>query len=142
MMAHRFKLPLHRSQSLELILTLLALFCCAVQAETEPSPSAEGGAGLEGSISLQGISGGPVKQGVPDARPLAQTTFDVKQDNLTVASFTTDEQGRFRISLPPGHYRISKKDWKSRVGFFGPFAVEIAAGQVKQVHWNCETGMQ
>lgn len=83
-----------------------------------------------------------MKQGVPDARPLAQTTFDVKQDNLTVASFTTDEQGRFKISLPPGHYRVSKKDWKSKVGFFGPFAVKIAAGQVKQVQWNCETGMQ
>ena len=59
-----------------------------------------------------------------------------------VASFTTDDQGRFRISLPPGRYRISKKDWKSRVGFYGPFEVDVAAGQVKKVQWNCDTGMQ
>jgi hypothetical protein len=55
---------------------------------------------LEGSISLHGISGGPVKQGVPDSKPLANTTFVVKQGDLTITSFTTDDQGRFRISLP------------------------------------------
>ena len=83
-----------------------------------------------------------MKQGVPDSKPLANTTFDVKKGDLTVASFTTDNQGRFRISLPPGHYSISKKDWKSRVGFYGPFKVDIAAGQIKKVQWNCDTGMQ
>lgn len=100
------------------------------------------GSGLEGSISLHGISGGPVKQGVPDSKPLANTTFDVKKEDLTVTSFTTDDQGRFQISLPPGHYSISKKDWKIRVGYYGPFEVDIVAGQVKKVQWNCDTGMQ
>jgi hypothetical protein len=28
------------------------------------------------------------------------------------------------------------------VGFYGPFEVEIAAGQIKKVQWNCDTGMQ
>lgn len=88
------------------------------------------------------ISGGPVKQGVPDSKPLANTTFDVKKGDLTVASFTTDDQGRFWISLPSGHYSISKKDWKSRVGYYGPFEVDIATGQIKKVQWNCDTGMQ
>jgi len=105
-------------------------------------PSPEPGTGLEGSISLHGISGGPVKQGVPDSKPLANTTFVVKQGDLTITSFTTDDQGRFRISLPPGHYSISKKDWNSRVGFYGPFPVDITAGQIKKVQWNCDTGMQ
>ena len=105
-------------------------------------PSPEPGTGLEGSISLHTISGGPVRQGVPDSRPLANTTFVVKKADLTIASFTTDDQGRFRISLPPGHYSILKKDWKSRVGFYGPFEVDIAPDQVKKVHWNCDTGMQ
>ena len=134
--------PLNKQQSLELFLILLALSCCVVRAETQPTPPPEAGTGLEGSISLHTISGGPVKQGVPDSKPLANTTFDVKKGDLTVASFTTDDQGRFRISLPPGHYSISKKDWKSRVGFYGPFKVDIAAGQIKKVQWNCDTGMQ
>ena len=137
-----FHPALNKQQSLELFLTLIALFCCVARGETQPTPPPEPGTGLEGSISLHNISGGPVRQGVPDSKPLANTTFVVKKGDLTIASFTTDDQGRFRISLPPGHYRISKKDWKSRVGFFGPFEVEIAAGQIKKVQWNCDTGMQ
>ena len=137
-----FHPALNKQQSLELFLTLIALFCCVARAETQPTPPPEPGTGLEGSISLHNISGGPVRQGVPDSKPLANTAFVVKKGDLTIASFTTDDQGRFRISLPPGHYRISKKDWKSRVGFYGPFEVEIAAGQIKKVQWNCDTGMQ
>ena len=133
---------LNKQQSLELLLILLAPFICVAQAETQSMPSSEAGTGLEGSISLHGISGGPVKQGVPDSKPLANTTFVVKQGDLTITSFTTDDQGRFRISLPPGHYSISKKDWNSRVGFYGPFPVDITAGQIKKVQWNCDTGMQ
>src|SRR5882724_1722988 len=36
----------------------------------------------------------------------------VFESDKTIASFTTDDKGRFQISLPPGHYTISKKDWK------------------------------
>jgi len=133
---------LNKQQSLELFLILLALLCCVARAETQPIPPSEAGTGLEGSISLHGISGGPVRQGVPDSKPLANTTFVVKKGDLTVTSFTTDDQGRFRITLPSGHYSISKKDWKSRVGFYGPFEVDIAAGEIKKVEWNCDTGMQ
>ena len=124
------------------MLILLAPFICVAQAETQSMPSSEAGTGLEGSISLHGISGGPVKQGVPDSKPLGNTTFVVKKGDLTITSFTTDDQGRFRISLPSGHYSISKKDWNSRVGFYGPFPVDITAGQIKKVQWNCDTGMQ
>ena len=137
-----FHPALNKQQSLELFLTLIALFCCVARAETQPTPPPEPGTGLEGSISLHNISGGPVRQGVPDSKPLANTAFVVKKGDLTIASFTTDDQGRFRISLPSGHYSVSKKDWKSRVGFFGPFEVEIVAGQTKNVQWNCDTGMQ
>ena len=124
------------------MLILLAPFICVARAQTQSMPSSEAGTGLEGSISLHGISGGPVKQGVPDSKPLANTTFVVKKGDLTITSFTTDDQGRFRISLPSGHYTVSNKDWNSRVGFYGPFPIDITAGQIKKVQWNCDTGMQ
>jgi len=133
---------LSKQLSFELFLTLLALFCSVARAETQSTPLPEAGTGLEGSISLHNISGGPAREGVPDSKPLANTTFVVKKGEITIASFTTDDQGRFRISLPSGRYDISRKDWKSRVGFYGPFEVEIAAGQIKKVQWNCDTGMQ
>lgn len=118
---------------------MFALVCCVAGA---PTPSPQAATGVAGAITLHNISAGPVRQGVPDSRPLANTTFVVKKDDLTVASFTTDEQGRFRISLPPGHYLITKKDWKSRVGFFGPFEIDVAPGEMKNVEWKCDTGMQ
>ena len=124
------------------MLILLAPFLCVAQAETQSMPSPAPGTGLEGSIFLHSISGGPVKQGVPDSKPLANTTFVVKKGDLTITSFTTDDQGRFRISLSAGHYSISMKDWNSRVGFYGPFPIDITAGQIKKVQWNCDTGMQ
>jgi hypothetical protein len=133
---------LNKRPSLELFLLVLAVFCGVAGAQTQSTPLPEAGTGLAGSISLHTISGGPVRKGVPDSKPLANTTFVVKKDDLAIASFTTDEQGRFRISLPAGHYRVSKKDWKSRVGFYGPFEVDVTAGQMKRVQWNCETGMQ
>ena len=83
-----------------------------------------------------------MRDGVPDARPLAHTTFVVRREEQTVTEFTTDENGHFRVSLQVGRYTIRRKDWKSRVGFYGPFPVEITAGPVAKVRWNCETGMQ
>jgi hypothetical protein len=125
-----------------LLLLMLALFCCVTRAETPPTPSPEPETGLEGLISLHTIQGGPVRQGIPDSKPLASTTFVVNKGTETVASFTTDDQGRFHISLPSGHYSISKKDWKSRVGYYGPFEIDVVAGQIKKVQWDCDTGMQ
>ncbi len=133
---------MHKQPLLEFFLVALTLVCCVARVDAQPAPSPEAGSGLEGSITLHGVSGGPVKQGVPDFRPLAKMTFEVKKGEATVATFTTDDQGGFRISLPPGHYTITKKDWKSRVGFFGPFEVDVKAGEIAKVQWRCDTGMQ
>ena len=65
-----------------------------------------------------------------------------QKDNSTVASFKTNDEGRFKISLPPGHYTISRKDWNASIGSYGPFEVDVAAGQMKKVQWNCDTGLR
>jgi hypothetical protein len=80
--------------------------------------------------------------GVPDSSPLANTAFVVKKENRIVTSFNTDDQGGFRISLPSGHYAISLKDSKRAIGYYGPFEVDIAAGEIKKVQWTCDTGIR
>jgi hypothetical protein len=103
-------------------------------------PEAE--TGLEGVISISPIRGGPEMIGVPNARPFANIDFIVKKGDETVASFKTDEQGHFRIQLAPGHYTVSMKDGKRRIGRHGPFDVDVVAGQMKQVQWTCDSGMR
>ena len=127
---------------LPLLAVFLALFSRFVAAETQPTPKAEPETALEGVILVGPIQGGPTKQGVPDSRPLANTEFLVVKENSTVASFKTDDEGRFRISLASGHYTISRKDWKASIGSYGPFEVDVAAGQIKRVQWNCDTGIR
>ena len=121
---------------------LLTLFCGVIIAQTQLPLQPESGTGLEGVVSVGPIQGGPSRIGVLDSRPLANTAFVVKKGDRIVMSFNTDDQGRFRISLPSGHYAISMKDWKGVVGYYGPFEVDLAAGEIKKVHWNCDTGMR
>ena len=112
---------------------LLAVFPCIMMGETET--------GLEGVIVVSPAGAGPEQAGVPNSAPLANVDFDVKKREERVASFRTDDQGRFRISLAPGHYIISMKAGKHRMRS-GPFEVDVVAGQMKHVQWTCDSGMR
>lgn len=135
-------LSMHKPYLLSIFVVFLALFSRAVPAQPSPTPKPGPETALEGVISAGPIQGGPTKQGVPDSRPLPNIEFIVEKENRTVASFKTDDQGRFRIPLPPGHYTISRKEGKTAVGSYGPFEVDVAAGQVKKVQWSCDTGIR
>ena len=121
-------------------LVMLVFSCSIMMAEPTASPAA--GTGLEGVIVVSPAHPGPSREGVADTAPLAHTAFIVQKANETVASFTTDEKGAFRIFLPPGHYTISKKSGVSRIGRFGPFEVDLVEGQITKVNWTCDTGMR
>jgi hypothetical protein len=112
------------------------MLACPILGETEPST------GLEGVIVVNPAHAGPTKVDVPNSAPLANVDFNVRKGNEIVASFRTDDLGRFRISLAPGHYIVSIKDGKRGIGRRGPFEVDIVAGQVKRVQWTCDTGMR
>lgn len=116
---------------------LLGLFFLAAMSSAQSQTTT----GIEGEIRIGPAHPGPARLGVPDTKPLIDTTFVVKQEEKIVASFQTDSEGRFRVSLPPGKYSVSKKDWKGRFGSFGPFEVEVIAGEVKKVQWECDSGM-
>lgn len=133
-----------RWAKVQLLLIASALFSHLVFAAT-PSPSpAVPETGLRGVISESPVSGGPTRQGVDDSRPVVNALFLVRRaDASVVASFTTDNQGRFEISLPPGHYNVIKKSERQHgPGNYGPFEVDVRAGEVTRVEWKCDTGMQ
>ena len=133
--------PDHKMKTACLSALILSALCCGV-AFGEPSPSAAAGTGLEGVIVIAPAHPGPTREGVSDSAPLAHAAFIVQKANETVASFTTDEKGAFRISLPPGHYTVTAKNRAPRIGRFGPFEVDLVEGQVTKVNWTCDSGMR
>ena len=74
--------------------------------------------------------------------PLANATFAVEKNSGEATSFVTDDQGLFRVSLPPGHYKISLKGRKSSIGRFGPFEADVSPGKMTSVQWECDSGIR
>jgi hypothetical protein len=97
--------------------------------------------GIEGVITLNPARPGPVRADSP-VSPLANTAFAVETQKGEIASFTTDNEGRFRLSLAPGHYKVSRKGRTTSIGRFGPFEVDVVAGQMTKVQWQCDSGMR
>jgi Prealbumin-like fold domain len=125
---------------LSLIAFLAFADLCYSQPSPTPMPQVE--TGIEGLITISPIHGGPVRPGIPTSKPLANTTFVVANARDTVAEFTTDQQGHFRAALAPGHYTVVKKGQQKGIGRYGPFDVDVTAGQVTKVEWRCDTGMR
>jgi hypothetical protein len=132
--------PMSRMNFFVAIVVGLGFFFSVVLAEPTASPSA--GTALEGVIVISPARPGPTREGVSNAAPLANIEFIVQKGDATVASFTTDAKGAFRISVPPGHYTISRKAPVGRIGHFGPFEVDVVEGQTTKVNWTCDSGMR
>ena len=98
--------------------------------------------GIEGVITISPTQPGPVRDDSPASRPLANAAFAVENEKGEVASFTSDDKGHFRTSVPPGHYKVSLKGRKSTIGRFGPFEVDAVAGKMTSVQWQCDSGIR
>ena len=101
------------------------------------------GTGIEGVITFSPTQPGPISADAPSSKPLANVTFVVENEKGTeVTSFTTDEQGQFRVPVPSGHYTVSKKGKRGGSGHYGPFDVDVVPGQMTKVQWECDTGIR
>jgi hypothetical protein len=94
-------------------------------------------------ITVSPIRPGPLRAGadIPNHGPFANTTFVVQSEKGPAISFTTDNQGRFRVPLVPGHYTVLPKE-QGGPGHCGPFDVDVVAGKMTQVEWRCDSGMR
>jgi len=97
--------------------------------------------GIEGAITIDPSRPGPVRVDAPSS-PLANTAFIVESQKGEITSFTTDDHGRFRMPLAPGHYKVSLKGKTGGIGRFGPFEVDVVAGQMTKVQWRCDSGIR
>jgi hypothetical protein len=122
-----------------IILVFLVMAACFSSGQTQSRPET----GIEGVITFSPTQPGPIRADTPSSKPLANATFVVENEKgAEVASFTTDDQGRFRVPVTPGHYTVSKEGKKRGVGHYGPFDVDVLAGQMTRVEWECDTGIR
>jgi hypothetical protein len=127
-----------RLRRLRVILVVLAMSSWFSWGETQPERTG----GIEGVITVGPMLPGPPSDAIPTSNPLANAAFVVENKKGVVTSFTTDEQGHFRISLDAGHYTVSMKDKKDGIGRYGPFDVDVVAGKMTKVEWQCDTGLR
>ena len=125
-------------QRFQIVLAVLALSSWFSGAQAQSVSET----GIEGIIMIGPIRPGPTSDVIPSSKPLANATFTVESENRVITSFTTDQQGGFRILLEPGHYTVSMKDKKSGMGRYGSFDVDVVAGQMTKVEWQCDTGLR
>ena len=118
--------------------TLIALFSVTAVAET-PAP---GTSGIEGTVLVSPSRPGPIrKDDGPSVAPVRNAQFAVKAGDATVATFTTDGDGRFQVALPPGHYVIMREGAPPRIGRWR-FEADVVAGQTTKVNWTADSGMR
>ncbi|HET9418933.1 MAG TPA: hypothetical protein VFO30_06295, partial [Chthoniobacterales bacterium] len=120
------------------LLAFTATSACMMEAQLQGGSES----GVEGTITVSPASPGPARLGVPNSRPLANTTFLVQGAASPVRTFTTDAHGQFCVLLPPGHYTVSLKDSQPRIGRFGAFEVDVISSKMTSVSWQCDSGMR
>ena len=122
-----------------LFLALLLTYGSVSFGQIEPDRAT----GIEGVITVSPTRPGPIRAGsdIPNAAPLPNALFSVENEKGKVTSFTTDSQGRFRVSLKPGHYVIALAEHRFPRPC-GPFEIDVELAKMTKVEWRCDTGMR
>src|ERR1041384_300646 len=106
-------------------LLLVTFVIPGVTAQT-PTP---GASGIEGVIMISPSHPGPIRKDRPNTAPAGNVKFVVKNAEAQVASFTTDPEGHFRVSLPPGHYTVVREGPSARIGRWS-WETDVKSGEV------------
>jgi hypothetical protein len=106
--------------------------------------TAQGESGIEGQAVISPAKPGPTRQGEPDTAPY-KTTLALRSasDGREIRQLETGSDGRFRVVLPPGIYKIGPA---ARAGRFFPRAGEktitVVQGRFAQVTIEFDSGMR
>src|SRR5947207_9226919 len=119
-----------------LLFALLPLLAMAATPTPIPAPS-----GIEGVILVSPSHPGPIRKDQPDAAPAPNITFVVMRADERITSVTTDSEGRFRLSLPPGHYTVLRDDPGAKIGHWR-FEADVKPSEVTTVRWTADSGMR
>lgn len=132
---------------LSVIVALLALFALAACGASGPG---SGGSGTGQGTLVGDVSAGPTcpvessdHPCPPKPVPNARVTIETPSGSAVVATATTDAQGHFSVSLPPGDYRVRIEPGKGGLPRQDqPENVTIRAGATTSVKIELDTGIR
>ena len=126
-------------KKVRLFLALLFIYGSVSFGQMEP----DRGTGIEGVITVSPTRPGPIRAGsdIPNAAPLPNAVFTIGNEKGIVRSSTTDSEGRFRVSLKPGHYVVTLAEHRFPRPC-GPFEIDVELAKMTKVEWRCDTGMR
>ncbi len=115
----------------------LPFACCAQKRSAPPS-------GLEGVVLRGPMCPGPVRPDRPCPDQPFSAAFQVLgQDRTVVATFRSDESGRFQVALAPGEYTVVPEGGHVEGNPLGDSArVTVREGETTQVILRWDTGMR
>lgn len=100
--------------------------------------------GIEGQAVISPAHPGPTRQGESDTAPF-QTTLVISRtsDGAEVARLETGSDGRFRVALPPGTYKVGPPAGTGRrLPRGGEETVTVAPGKFAHVTISFDSGMR
>lgn len=100
--------------------------------------------GIEGQAVISPVHPGPTRQGQSDTAPF-QTTLVISRtsDGAEVARLETGSDGRFRVALPPGTYKVGPPAGTGRrLPRGGEETVIVTPGKFAHVTINFDSGMR
>src|SRR5262249_49653633 len=104
-----------RTRGLTLVALLLALGCQrtppsidrGADREQDAAVVPDGKSGIEGEVVVFPVDGGPDLPGRPAEAPWQDGNFTIRKGGRIVTTFSTDQDGRFRVALAPGLYTVA-----------------------------------
>ncbi len=110
----------------------------------DPIVTTQGDSGIEGQAIISPAHPGPIRQGMSGSAPYKTTLVVSSEDgSREIKRFETGSDGRFRVALPPGTYRVGPPP---QTGRFLPRGSEetvtVEAGRFAKVTISFDSGMR
>jgi hypothetical protein len=97
--------------------------------------------GIEGVVVMSPTCPGPVREGTVCERPYRATISVRDNTGRQVTRFESDDQGRFRVPLPPGRYVLHPES-SGRFPIARDQTVTVQSGQLTNVRIVFDTGIR
>ena len=123
-------------------ITLMLAALCMIGSLQAATPEKNIETGIKGTVLWGPVMPGPARVGQSDEAPL-QASFLVLDSGQKVASFQSDDEGHFEVSLPPGDYTIVPDESKRKLFPGGQKkVVTVPEDGFAQITLRFDTGMR